>query len=106
MISDITQFFKTLNKKLGAIILSVVRNKAWVVFVTAMISLPCAAEKPTVNGVEKTAKLNSGSAVDGKCFIQGSVQRMTVKPGENIGVNGGAKDGCGSGKTSTSLSPE
>ncbi|MBI5922161.1 MAG: hypothetical protein HY847_11025 [Betaproteobacteria bacterium] len=94
LIGRATKRFKALNKQRWAVVWQTVANKpVGVLLAAAVISVPCLAETPAVDRAEVAPKLVSGGKMLGKDLDQSTVKRMPAKPGENGGVDSGAKGG-------------
>ena len=104
----VTKALKPLRKQIGAIVRQAVEHKPiWVFFAAAVISLPCAAEAPTVNGAKKvTPELVSGRKMPGKDLDQSAVKRVSAKPCENGRVDICAEGESSGSQTGATLSPE
>lgn len=104
----ITESLKALNKQLVAVVWQAVAHKPiWVFLAAAVISAPCLAETPAVNGAKKVSpELVSGGKVLGKGLDQSTVKRMAAKPGENGRVDSGAEGGSSGGKANAMFAPE
>ena len=102
LIGSITEGFEAMNKQLRAFVRKAVAHKPiWVFLAAVVVSIPCLAEPPAINGAKVTPELMCGGKVIGKDLDQRGVQRMSAKPGENGRVNSGAE--CGSGITATNI---
>lgn len=108
LVCRIAESFQPLNKQLWAAVWQAVADKPiWVFLAAAVISVPCLAETPAVNGANKVMpELVSGGKVLWKGLDQSAVKRVAAKPSEKIGVNSGTKGGGDDGKTNAMLAPE
>lgn len=103
-----TKRLKALRKQLWAIVWQAVANKPiWGFFAATVISLPCTAEAPALDGAKKVApELVSNSKVLGEDLDQSPVKLMATKPNENGRVDSNAKGDSRRSQTRTSLTPE
>lgn len=105
LIGNIAQSLKALYKQLRTVVWKAVTHKpVWVFFAIAMISLPCTAETPAINGAKVAHELTSSGNVVGVDLKQSSVENMTtkrhptVKTGESARINSSAEGGGGGSK--------
>lgn len=95
-----TESLKAMSKQLGAVVWQAVANKPiWVFLATAVISAPCLAETPVVNGAKVAPEFVRSGKVLGKHLDKSAVQSVPAKPSENGGVDSGAEGGGGSSET-------
>jgi len=111
--SRITKRLQALNKQFLPVFWEAIeRKQVWGFFVAAVISAPCAAEPPAVDGAEVAPKLTSGGKVAWVSLHQNHVEYVTTKNDLTVearkggGVNSGTEGGgSGSEASLVAVSP-
>ena len=75
------------------IFLNVVRREIWIFLAAAVISLPCLAETPAVNGAKVKPELRSSGDVQRKDLQKDAMKDVPGKAIEGAAVDCGAKGG-------------
>jgi len=105
--SGVAQRFKALGKQCRASVRQAINRKPiGVLFVAAMVSAPCLAETPAVNGAEKLTVFQGDSALSGVSMGESVVQHVPTKPGERLRIDGGVEGIGGANQMLVAVSPE